>query len=325
MLSFRCLLILCAWCAVLAACARGAEFAVPSKEAREKALGDISGETKTFQKLLAADSDFAVIEKPRAGDWLASHKERGQSFSDFMRSGANRPDEVRRVIYFLPIGKFEEGASPSLEALREYASVFFQMEARVLSVFEPSAEMFRPRINTHSGHPQIHSGSVMTFLRELLPSDAYCMIGVTMTDLYPHETWNFVFGQAALRARVGVFSFARYHPAFFGAKTMDDEALLADWEKMLRRSCHTLAHEIAHMFGLLHCVYYECLLKGSNNLAEADRQPQHACVICLRKLREAIKFDPVKRYRELEVFYRKHNMPAEAEWVARQLGKVKEK
>mgnify|MGYP000107882883 CR=1 FL=1 len=39
---------------------------------------------------------------------------------------------------------------------------------------------------------------------------------VTMTDLYPSEDWNFVFGQASLRNRVGAYSFARYDPAFYG-------------------------------------------------------------------------------------------------------------
>jgi archaemetzincin len=35
-----------------------------------------------------------------------------------------------------------------------------------------------------------------------------------MEDLYPDPAWNFVFGQASLRERVEVFSFARYDPAF---------------------------------------------------------------------------------------------------------------
>jgi archaemetzincin len=33
-----------------------------------------------------------------------------------------------------------------------------------------------------------------------------------MEDLYPEPSWNFVFGQASLNERVGVYSFARYGP-----------------------------------------------------------------------------------------------------------------
>ena len=36
-----------------------------------------------------------------------------------------------------------------------------------------------------------------------------------MIDLYPNESWSFVFGQAKPAAGVGVFSFARYDPLFY--------------------------------------------------------------------------------------------------------------
>ena len=36
-----------------------------------------------------------------------------------------------------------------------------------------------------------------------------------MTDLYPRDEWNYVFGLASIRERTGVFSFARYDNRFF--------------------------------------------------------------------------------------------------------------
>ena len=62
------------------------------------------------------------------------------------------------------------------------------------------------------------STDVLNFLRTKLPSDAFCILAVTMEDLYPDPTWNFVFGQASLTERIGVYSFARYDPAFYGEK-----------------------------------------------------------------------------------------------------------
>ena len=50
--------------------------------------------------------------------------------------------------------------------------------------------------------------------RRLVPKDAYCMLSVTMEDLYPRESWNFVFGLANFSSRTGVFSFVRYDPVF---------------------------------------------------------------------------------------------------------------
>jgi archaemetzincin len=42
------------------------------------------------------------------------------------------------------------------------------------------------------------------------------MIGVCLSDLYPKDEWNFVFGLASIKGRTGVFSFARYDERFYG-------------------------------------------------------------------------------------------------------------
>ena len=40
-------------------------------------------------------------------------------------------------------------------------------------------------------------------------------MGVMLSDLYPEDDWNFVFGMASLRKRTGVFSLARYDEGFY--------------------------------------------------------------------------------------------------------------
>jgi len=71
------------------------------------------------------------------------------------------------------------------------------------------------------------------------------LVGVTREDLYPEPSWNFVFGMASLQERVGVQSFARQDPAFFG------EPRPAGWQTLARRrATWTLVHEISHMFGM---------------------------------------------------------------------------
>src|SRR5204862_2614996 len=122
--------------------------------------------------------------------------------------------------------------------------------------------------------------------------------------------WNFVFGQASVRERVGVYSFARYDPAFYGeARPPGYETLL------LRRSCKVLAHETSHMFGLAHCTFFNCLMNGSNHLAESDRRPLHLCPVCLRKLQWSIEFDVLERYRSLERVARTDGFIEEADWL----------
>ena len=92
---------------------------------------------------------------------------------------------------------------------------------------------------------------------------------------------------------------------------------------MLKRSAKVLSHEMTHMFGLQHCVFYECLMNGSNHLAETDSRPMHLCPVCLRKLHAAIGMNLESRGEALLAFYLKHGFSSEAEWTLRRLEKLR--
>ncbi len=127
---------------------------------------------------------------------------------------------------------------------------------------------------------------------------------------YPDPNWNFVFGMASFRERVGVYSIARYHPPFDGGRAGRDPA---SWVRS--RALKVMAHEIGHMFGMEHCTYYECVMNGSNHLVETDRRPMNLCPVCLRKLFHAVGFAPGRRYRELARFFARHGLETEAAWT----------
>ena len=307
----------CLMLALIAATNVWAAFDRPSENERMRALGNLFEEPDTLRYLLTPNSDFPPIKLPGKRDWLTLYTEAGQSFEQYCNSGANRPDPKHRTIYLLPIGEFDEESSPPLEEIRAYAAAFFQMEVKLLPTYRANELEFEPRENPRSGQRQLLTKSVMTFLKTRLPSDAYCLLGMTMTDLYPDHSWNYVFGEASLDERVGIYSFARYDPLFW------DDSRGNDYRSViLQRSCKVLAHETAHMFGLQHCIYYDCVLNGANHMNETDAQPQQLCPICLRKLQHAIGFDAIKRYQDLAYFYRRQKWIEEHDWVARQLEKV---
>jgi archaemetzincin len=154
----------------------------------------------------------------------------------------------------------------------------------------------------------------LIFLKKRRPLDAFCVLAITMEDLYPDPSWNFVFGQASPQDSVGVFSFARYDPVFYAEKRRKNfQAVL------LRRSCKVLAHESVHMFSLAHCIYFQCLMNGSNHLQESDARPFSLCPVCLRKLQFSIGFDVVDRYQKLLDFYKRVGFENEAGWVSKRL------
>jgi len=268
---------------------------------------------------LLADPLYQALTKPQPGDWLASGHEWAQSVEDYRSSHPNLPDATRHVLYLMPLGDFPtQGRAPSLEELREYLGLYFGMEARLTPAETEAASGATRRINGESGQPQLLTSDILKWLPDKLPSDAYALLAVTMTDLYPKESWNFVFGEATFKKRVGVFSLARNQPGFLaGDTTSTGEPHPTIRALILRRACMTLSHETGHMFGLKHCRYYQCLMGGSGSVEEADRAPTGLCPVCLHKLYIARPFDPAGRQRALLDFYLAHGMKADASQARR--------
>lgn len=289
-------------------------FEPPTETERMGAIGSTRKLSEILKKALEPGEDFEAMSPPQPGEWLAEHEEKGQSFDQFVEANPNRPDTIRKIIYLQPLGEFPDGRIPLLERLEEYSEAYFAMEVQVLPPLALSGNKITTRINQHTQNRQILAADILALLRKNLPADAFCVLAITMEDLYPDPSWNFVFGQAMLRGRVGVYSFARYDPVFYGEKRGSDYE-----EILLRRSCKILAHETAHMFGLRHCIYFKCVVNGSNHLQESDSRPLHLCPVCLRKLQHSIGFDVVNRYRHLLRFYQKIGFDNDAQWITNRL------
>lgn len=292
-------------------------FRSPSPQKRLAAIGDVSQLPAELQQAFAPGSDFVPMPLPGPRDWLAHYPEGGQTFSDFLRSAPNQLDDERRLIYLRPIGEFTSEHAPSLEKLREFTEAYFTLETKLAPMLTISADQVTTRVREGTDSPQWLAAEVLKILETQLPPDAYCLLGVTLTDLFSHATQGYVFGQASIKDRTGVFSFARFDPAFY------DDPRPADVETLiLRRSCHTLAHETGNMFGMQHCIYFACAMNGANHLDEADSQPLQLCPVCLRKLHATIGFDPLARDRRLIEVYQRLGFASDAEWIERRVERV---
>jgi archaemetzincin len=287
---------------------------------RDQAIGDLTQATPLERAVFEADvAFFQPIRKPNSGDWLAEYDEPGQTVGEYrLALSALKPTQEQKALYMLPLGQFQSGAAPSLAKLREFCAAFFGMETRLLGSIPLDKVPAKRRIFGVSRKLQLLTTDILQWLPGYKQRDAYSIIAVTMEDLYPDEAWNFVYGEAMLEGGAGVFSFARYDPVFYGEKRNEQAGAL-----ILRRSCKVLAHETGHMFGLLHCVFFECLMNGSNHLKEADEQPIHLCSVCLRKLQLSADFDLMKREEELLKFYEGNALKEEAGWTRRRIEKMR--
>ena len=293
-----------------------ATFHAPDPAERRQALGPLNDLPPGLPSALLEDSSFSPIPVPGPMDWLASHAEVGQTFEQFVASKPNRPGGGRGVIYLQPIGDFPASDAPSLDFLQKYASAFFGLPVKVQPSISLKGSGARSRQNADTGR-QFLTGDLIKMLRGKLPEDAYCRLGVTMVDLYPDPRWNFVFGQASLTERVGVYSFVRYEPGLYGEHPPDAR------KTALLRSCKVLAHETGHMFGMAHCIHYLCVMNGTNSLGETDSRPLHLCPVCLRKLQWSAGFDAADRYRKLRDLCREGGFEEETRWLDGQLARLK--
>jgi archaemetzincin len=314
-----CLTVVCA--AMLASC-RSAD----GKPAREGATGQAGTAARAVGQGAQPITDpfafdpelFEKKRKPARGDWLASFHERGQTFAEYVAQGPKGLTDKRHVIVLQPIGEFTAEERAVLEKLREFTSAYFQLPARVTKPVPLPDHGFRQRRADSLAWTQYSTLTLMkSVLLPRLPRDAVCYLGITMSDLYPDEHWNFVFGQASFDQRVGVYSLIRYTNRFWGMPETEESK-----SQFLRRSFKILAHETGHMFFIAHCTVNECLMNGCNSLGELDRNTMHLCPVCLNKLQWNLKFDLRRHYRQLRDIYKQSNYDDLAEWIDRRLAKL---
>ncbi|MHC5032946.1 MAG: archaemetzincin [Planctomycetota bacterium] len=259
--------------------------------------------------------DFEKMGKPGPHDWLARFKERGQTYRRYVESHPVRAQAGERLA-FLPVGPFGPIQRGVFDNCVAFARVWFDLDVLVLEG-KPL-----PKSGWHRQRSWGRQYETRYFLDHLLPNhmpkNTVCFLAVTIADLYPDPSWNFVFGEASLRRRVGVWSLARYFPQFRGLEPTPERMRQA-----LRRACKVVVHEAGHAFGLEHCIYFQCNMNGSNSLEETDRQPLRLCPVCLKKLQWNRGFDVLRRYERLLAFFSKHGLAPEAKWTAARLARIR--
>lgn len=278
------------------------------QEQRQQPQPEITDERalKLIKSKDAVAPFFKLMGAPEPHDWLATFKESGQTFEEYLRENPTLPTAERKKIYIQPVGKFTVTERKILHLVADYMKAFYNLPVDLkpemkLDDVPPDME----RKNPVEGHRQIRTHYfIVDLLPKLLPADAAAFISFTNIDLYPEENWNFVFGQATFENRVGVWSLYR-----FG--NPDKSAM--DYKKFLARTLKVAMHETGHMFTIRHCAKYECLMSGTNHLGETDRRPLDACPECMAKIAWAMDYEPVARYRNLAAFWEKQNWIEERE------------
>jgi archaemetzincin len=143
---------------------------------------------------------------------LAEHHEPGQTFAEYLNSHPVRKSDKLHTICLCLIGDFTPAQQRILDLTRAYLAVFFDCPVKVnRRITLDSIPAKARRTHPSWGDQQALTGYI---LREVLeperPIDALAYLALTSSDLWPGRGWNFVFGEANLRERIGVWSVYRY-------------------------------------------------------------------------------------------------------------------
>ena len=232
---------------------------------------------------------------PQPGEWLAEHHEDGQTFEQYIAARPVRRTRELDTIYVVLLGDFTPEQKKVLALTQQYLELFYQTPVKVhrempLADVPARARRKHPRW----GMEQIQTPYVLDeVLKPNRPKDALAYLCFTASDLYPDDKWNFVFGQASLRDRTGVWSIHRKG---------DPAESPAAFRQCLVRTLHTASHETGHILTIQHCTAFECNMNGVNSLDEADRRPLHLCPVCLRKVLWNLQAEPDAHLASLEKF-----------------------
>jgi archaemetzincin len=247
------------------------------------------------------------LPPPRPGDWLAEHDEPGQTFAEYLNARPVRKGDKLHTVYLCLVGDFTEAQRRILHLTQDYLALFFDCPVKVRRQIALASIPARAK-RTHPswGDPQVLTGYILhDVLEPERPDDALAYLALTASDLWPGKGWNFVFGEASLRQRIGVWSIYR---------NGEPET---DFRLCLRRTLRTASHETGHILGLAHCTAYLCLMNGSNHQEEKDRRPMHLCPVCLRKLCWNLRVEPVPYLTKLKGFCERKGLDAESRWYER--------
>ncbi|WP_343697238.1 archaemetzincin [Flavobacterium sp.] len=272
-------------------------FCSCNKEKTKEPPKTIPEEASYFKQIKIND---VKLGEPTYGDWLFSHKENGQTFEQYYRSKHIVPTKEENIIYIKPIGNFNALQKKQIQLVNEYLEIFFQLKTKTLEPISNDVVPNSARRMSTEGHEQLLAGYLLNdVLKEENPENRIALMGLSELDLYPKPEWNYVFGLASYRDKVGVSSIYRFQ---------DGELTAENFNLCLSRLLKTSSHEIGHMFGLHHCINADCVMNGTNSLSETDRSTIRLCSVCQRKLNSCIQYDNKKRLTDLENFFKRNNL-----------------
>lgn len=126
---------------------------------------------------------------------------------------------------------------------------------------------------------QYDANLILKAISMLSSPDAIKTIGLMRVDLYI-PILTYIFGQSMLDGSTGIVSLYRLRNELYGLE-QDDRLLIERFRKVI-------VHEMAHAFGLIHCLNPSCIMRSSTYVEDLDQKDLEFCFKCKTELDERL-------------------------------------
>eukprot|EP00927_Polykrikos_kofoidii_P072685 TRINITY_DN68778_c0_g1_i1.p1 TRINITY_DN68778_c0_g1~~TRINITY_DN68778_c0_g1_i1.p1 ORF type:complete len:275 (+),score=16.72 TRINITY_DN68778_c0_g1_i1:81-905(+) len=198
---------------------------------------------------------------------------------------ANTVSSHRKTIYLHTLeDPFPDPAA--LDAIVRYLTVFFCLTVRITHTrWQCMRLQTRPGCSGF-GDFQLSMDDLLVWLKHHVPEDAYCIVAVTGIDLFlpTSAPGKYIPGRSHYTQRHGAFSIARL------GSEVDTYFQPCSQGLHLRRCLKLSSHEVAHTFGLKHCIKPTCRMAGTTSLEHHDETSLFFCNMCEQKLQKLLRW-----------------------------------
>lgn len=264
------------------------------------AMGSLAGESWRLKQAVQRPTEAFELRDLPKGETPFEAFRATQSYEDFRRKAPFRPNSTNDTIDVVVVGEHEKlRESLLLDRVLRHLEAFVGFKV-VLRTEPLTIGPWARQRQSSDGYEQLGAHLVLAQLRNIANPLSVCTVGITVNDLYPPSTYEYVTGIADSAHRVAVYSLARY---FSTSNLRKDATRLSELRQHLSLCMvKSLCREILRLCAVGECRLVQCLMNPyPPGIPEAiTGSPLNLCCICLRKLQWLAQTDLLDRYANLQ-------------------------